>query len=430
MADEQVAGRGRRGRTWTSPPGVNLMCSVAAPANLAARDAGLLGAAVALAVVESARPVGRARPCAGRTTSSATTAASSAACCVETAVRDERLTSAVIGIGLNVNWRLPRCRDEIRDGATSLARGRRHRGRPGGAPRLASSSTWRGRSADLEAGLTPLPRLRRRSWLDGHVDRRSTPADGLVHGIGAGLADDGSLLLDTDAGRIALGHGEVVRVWPRGVAGMIPRPLPSARPPAPPGRPGRAPRCAPRSAIARAFDVLYRRYLDRVYAYAFYALGDHHDAEDATERTFMGALRGHRRLPRERGRVPGLALPDRPQHGRERAPHARTTSCRSAPRGMGSARPNADPAALVARAEEARRVLRAIRALPEDRRQVILLRFVDGLTSARSAQSSTARRARCGCSCIGRSASWRRGCRIHRGRRAPGCNAPPLPVFG
>ena len=111
---------------------------------------------------------------------------------------------------------------------------------------------------------------------------------------------------------------------------MMPRPLPSEGP-APRVDPDRAAvRAAQRD--RRAFDVLYRRYLDRVYAYAFYALGDHHDAEDATERTFMGALRGHRRLPRERGRVPGLALPHRPQHGRERAPHARTTTHRSAPR--------------------------------------------------------------------------------------------------
>jgi len=40
-----------------------------------------------------------------------------------------------------------------------------------------------------------------------------------------------------------------------------------------------------------AFGVLYRRYLDRVYSYAFYQLGDHHDAEDATARTFLAALR-------------------------------------------------------------------------------------------------------------------------------------------
>ena len=45
------------------------------------------------------------------------------------------------------------------------------------------------------------------------------------------------------------------------------------------------------------------------------------------------------------------------------------------------AAPNADPATLVARAEEGRRVLRAVRRLPEDRRQVVLLRFVDGLSA-------------------------------------------------
>ena len=39
-----------------------------------------------------------------------------------------------------------------------------------------------------------------------------------------------------------------------------------------------------------AFAVLYRRYVDRVYGYAFYLLGDHHDAEDVTERTFFAAL--------------------------------------------------------------------------------------------------------------------------------------------
>ena len=40
-----------------------------------------------------------------------------------------------------------------------------------------------------------------------------------------------------------------------------------------------------------AFAVLYRRYLDRVYGFAYHRLGDHHDAEDATERTFLEAMR-------------------------------------------------------------------------------------------------------------------------------------------
>ena len=38
------------------------------------------------------------------------------------------------------------------------------------------------------------------------------------------------------------------------------------------------------------FDALYRKYLAQVYSYAYYELGHHHDAEDATERTFLLAL--------------------------------------------------------------------------------------------------------------------------------------------
>jgi RNA polymerase sigma-70 factor (ECF subfamily) len=130
-----------------------------------------------------------------------------------------------------------------------------------------------------------------------------------------------------------------------------------------------------------AFAVLYRRYLDRVYGYAFYQLGDHHDAEDATERIFLAALAAlaefrdtgstfrawlfriaHNTIAnahRTRARRPTVALPeawDRPA-------------------------PDADPARLVGRGEELREVLALIDQLPDDRRQVILLRFVDELTA-------------------------------------------------
>ena len=38
------------------------------------------------------------------------------------------------------------------------------------------------------------------------------------------------------------------------------------------------------------FEPLYRKYVAQVYSYALYELRDRHEAEDATERTFLAAL--------------------------------------------------------------------------------------------------------------------------------------------
>ena len=130
-----------------------------------------------------------------------------------------------------------------------------------------------------------------------------------------------------------------------------------------------------------AFAVLYRRYLDRVYGYAFYQLGDHHDAEDATERTFTAVLRA---LPgfRDEGasfrawlfRIAHHTIANaRRSRARRRVERLPATFDRPAP--------NADPAGIVGRADELRTVLRAVSELPDDRRQVVLLRFVDGLSA-------------------------------------------------
>lgn len=132
-----------------------------------------------------------------------------------------------------------------------------------------------------------------------------------------------------------------------------------------------------------AFDVLYRRYLDRVYAYAFYQLGDHHDAEDATERTFLAALRA---LPafRDRGATFRAWL-FRIAHNTIANAHRTRARRRIDPLSDEDAVPAPvadDPAEVATRADELRRVLAAVRSLPDDRRQVILLRFVDGLSTA------------------------------------------------
>jgi RNA polymerase sigma-70 factor (ECF subfamily) len=129
-----------------------------------------------------------------------------------------------------------------------------------------------------------------------------------------------------------------------------------------------------------AFGALYRRYLDRVYGYCFYLLGDHHDAEDVTERTFLAALDAIDRY-RDEGatfrawlfRIAHNQLANA-HRSRSRRPLARLDA-------VPEPAVEDDPAGLVGLAEDSRRLRRALEALPEDRRQVVVLRFVDGLSA-------------------------------------------------
>jgi RNA polymerase sigma-70 factor (ECF subfamily) len=129
-----------------------------------------------------------------------------------------------------------------------------------------------------------------------------------------------------------------------------------------------------------AFGTLYRRYLDRVYGYSFYLLGDHHDAEDATERIFLAALGAI-----DRYRDDGAAFRSwlfRIAHN-QLANALRSRSRRRAESLDGAREPAGadDPAHQAGLADDARRLRAAVASLSDDRRQVVILRFVDGLTA-------------------------------------------------
>lgn len=129
-----------------------------------------------------------------------------------------------------------------------------------------------------------------------------------------------------------------------------------------------------------AFGALYRRYLDRVYGYCFYLLGDHHDAEDATERTFMAALAAIDRYRDEGSTFRSWLF----RIAHNQLVNALRSRGRRRARSLDDvAEPIADvdPAGVVGIAEESRRLRRALEALPDDRRQVVILRFVDGLSA-------------------------------------------------
>lgn len=129
-----------------------------------------------------------------------------------------------------------------------------------------------------------------------------------------------------------------------------------------------------------AFGALYRRYLERVYGYCFYLLGDHHDAEDATERTFVAALAAIDGFRDEGSTFRAWLFRIAHNHvantlrarGRRRMEPLDTVPEPSV---------SIDPLHALARDEEARRVRWALGRLAADRRQVIVLRFVDELSA-------------------------------------------------
>ncbi len=212
VADLQTAGRGRRGRTWTSPSGVNLMLSVAIRPRIEAADAGLLGIAAALAVRDACAALAPRADLRVRWPNDVVAADGRklAGLLVETAIEDGRLAEAVIGIGINVNWSVADMPEDVRGRATSLLE---LAANPVDRVTLLSGvlDAMDTEVAALERGESPVSRLAAVSALDGRHVTVDLGPDRLA-GTAVGLSEQGLLLLDTDAGRVALAVGEVVSV--------------------------------------------------------------------------------------------------------------------------------------------------------------------------------------------------------------------------
>ncbi len=139
------------------------------------------------------------------------------------------------------------------------------------------------------------------------------------------------------------------------------------------------------------FDALYRRYVAQVYSYAYYELGDHHAAEDATERTFLAALANLFRFEERARPADGegastfrvwLFRIARNVVANERRQARRHPA---AELDEATASVIADPLDVEGRAvrnEEALAAWRAVGRLPGDRRRAIVLRFVDEMSTA------------------------------------------------
>lgn len=135
-----------------------------------------------------------------------------------------------------------------------------------------------------------------------------------------------------------------------------------------------------------AFGLLYERYVSSIYNYIYYRTGNHHDAEDLTARTFYRALKHISRYV-DRG-APFSAWLYRIAHNvvanwhRDRS---RRQIIALDERAMGTLK-GEGPAALAEEREEQDLLLQAVRRLPPERQQLLILKFVEQMSNAEIAQ--------------------------------------------
>jgi RNA polymerase sigma-70 factor, ECF subfamily len=143
-----------------------------------------------------------------------------------------------------------------------------------------------------------------------------------------------------------------------------------------------------KAALDRAFTELYRAHLRDVYSYAYYRIGNHHDAEDLTEHTFLNAYRHFARAQAESNGRPlrpwliriahNLAANYHRDRSRRPQTHLEDASIVSAPHQTDQ---------LVEGREELQHVLEGVAGLAEDRREALIMRFALGMDNREIARA-------------------------------------------
>jgi RNA polymerase sigma-70 factor, ECF subfamily len=140
--------------------------------------------------------------------------------------------------------------------------------------------------------------------------------------------------------------------------------------------------------LDREFSELYRAHLKDVYSYAYYRVGNHHDAEDLTEQTFLQAYRHFERALAESAGRPLRPWLIRIAHNlaanlyrdRSRKPQTHIDD----PEVLRTTHTTED---LVEGRDELRRILAGVQELPDDRREALIMRFALGMDNREIARA-------------------------------------------
>jgi RNA polymerase sigma-70 factor (ECF subfamily) len=137
-----------------------------------------------------------------------------------------------------------------------------------------------------------------------------------------------------------------------------------------------------------AFSELYRAHGRDVYSYSYYRVGNHHDAEDLTEQTFLQAYRHFERAQRESQGRPLRPWLIRIAHNlaanyyrdRSRRPQTTIDDADDLPTMQTTE-------GLVQDRDDLQRILRGVQRLPDDRREALIMRFALGMDNREIARA-------------------------------------------
>ena len=140
--------------------------------------------------------------------------------------------------------------------------------------------------------------------------------------------------------------------------------------------------------LDRAFEELYRAHLRDVYSYAYYRVGNHHDAEDLTEQAFLQAYRHFERARRESNGRPLRPWLIRIAHNL--ASNYHRDRARRPEAALDAVEPPSHPHGteqIVEGREELRLVISRLDGLPEERREALIMRFALDMSNTEIARA-------------------------------------------
>jgi RNA polymerase sigma-70 factor (ECF subfamily) len=144
----------------------------------------------------------------------------------------------------------------------------------------------------------------------------------------------------------------------------------------------------PKEQLDDEFSTLYEDHLKDVYSYAYYRVGNHHDAEDLTTQTFLQAYRHFERAQRESDGRPlrpwliRIAHNLAANHFRNRSRRPQTPIDDTTM--LSTLHTTED---LVEGRDELKRILEGVEQLSGDRREALIMRFALGMDNREIARA-------------------------------------------